>query len=133
MYLSAACVHSVQGYFYIESFKEAHVKEAIRGLRNIFGGKGAKLVPMVEMVDAISVPRPSKALLGDHPFHPPLHSEPFPLSRTQCCYGCTPQYCGKPCLPSGLISIHRFVISRDFRVEVLTCIVLLQSATRGLV
>ena len=48
----------------MESFKEAHVKEAIRGLRNIFGGKGAKLVPMGEMVDAISVPRPSKALLG---------------------------------------------------------------------
>ena len=42
------------------------MKEAIRGLRNIFGGKGAKLVPMGEMVDAISVPRPSKALLGAH-------------------------------------------------------------------
>ena len=57
----------LQGYFYVESFKEAHVKEAIRGLRSIFSGKGAKLVPMAEMVDAISVPRPSKALLGAHP------------------------------------------------------------------
>ena len=53
-----------QGYIYVESYKEAHVREAIQGLRNIFGGKGAKLVPLTEMVDAVNVPRPSKALLG---------------------------------------------------------------------
>ena len=53
-----------QGYIYVESYKEAHVREAIQGLRNIFGGKGAKLVPLAEMVDAVNVPRPSKALLG---------------------------------------------------------------------
>lgn len=74
-------MHSAQGYFYIESFKEAHVKEAIRGLRNIFGGKGAKLVPMVEMVDAISVPRPSKALLGDQ-----LQSPLFIPTRCSPCH-----------------------------------------------
>ena len=55
---------SRQGYIYVESYKEAHVREAIQGLRNIFGGKGAKLVPLAEMVDAVNVPRPSKALLG---------------------------------------------------------------------
>jgi len=49
----------------VESYKEAHVREAIQGLRNIFGGKGAKLVPLAEMVDAVNVPRPSKALLGE--------------------------------------------------------------------
>ena len=53
-----------QGYIYVESYKEAHVREAIQGLRNIFAGKGAKLVPLAEMVDAVNVPRPSKALLG---------------------------------------------------------------------
>ena len=53
-----------QGYIYVESYKEAHVREAIQGLRNIFAGKGAKLVPLTEMVDAVSVPKPSKALLG---------------------------------------------------------------------
>lgn len=41
------------------------MREAIQGLRNIFGGKGAKLVPLAEMVDAVNVPRPSKALLGE--------------------------------------------------------------------
>ena len=40
------------------------MREAIQGLRNIFAGKGAKLVPLAEMVDAVNVPRPSKALLG---------------------------------------------------------------------
>ena len=54
----------MQGYIYVESYKETHVREAIQGLRNIFAGKGAKLVPLAEMVDAVNVPRPSKALLG---------------------------------------------------------------------
>ena len=43
------------------------MREAIQGLRNIFTGKGAKLVPLAEMVDAVSVPKPSKALLGPCP------------------------------------------------------------------
>lgn len=76
------------------------MKEAIRGLRNIFGGKGAKLVPMVEMVDAISVPRPSKALLGDHlPSPPPLRA--LPHVKNSVLLWMHPQYCAT-CLPSGL-------------------------------
>ena len=57
----------MQGYIYVESYKETHVREAIQGLRNIFAGKGAKLVPLAEMVDAVSVPKPTKALLGARP------------------------------------------------------------------
>jgi hypothetical protein len=40
------------------------VKEAIRGLRMFYQSKGAKLVPIREMVDAITVNRKAKASLG---------------------------------------------------------------------
>ena len=53
-----------QGYIYIEAFKESHVKEAIQGLRCIYSSKGAKLVPMKEVVDAITVNRKAKASMG---------------------------------------------------------------------
>ena len=45
---------NVQGYMYVEAYKEAHVKEAIRGLRNVLISKGVKLVPLSEMVEAIN-------------------------------------------------------------------------------
>ncbi|GAB4821977.1 hypothetical protein N2152v2_009023 [Parachlorella kessleri] len=54
---SAFCQDHLQGYFYVEAHKEAHVKEALRGLRMIYGSKAPKLVPLKEMVDAVSVPR----------------------------------------------------------------------------
>ena len=37
--LSATASESVEGYIYIEAFKEIHVKEAIKGLNIILGGK----------------------------------------------------------------------------------------------
>ena len=56
-----------QGYFYVEAYKEDHVKEAIRGLRSIFISKGAALVPLNEMVEALTVSsKASAASLGDN-------------------------------------------------------------------
>lgn len=54
----------VQGYIYIEAYKESHVKDAVRGLRNIYSSKAPKLVPVKEMVDAITVNRKAKAMIG---------------------------------------------------------------------
>jgi hypothetical protein len=67
---------------YVEAYKEAHVKEAIRGLRVFYQSKGAKLVPLKEMVDAITVNRKAKASLGSAfglvlPPSPPLPPHPF--------------------------------------------------------
>lgn len=56
---------SVQGYIYIEAYKESHVKDAVRGLRNIYSSKPPKLVPVKEMVDAITVNRKAKAMIGE--------------------------------------------------------------------
>ena len=50
---------------YIEAFKESHVMEAIRGLRNVLISKGAKLVPLREMVEAITVNTRAKKAIGD--------------------------------------------------------------------
>lgn len=57
----------VQGYMYVEAYKEAHVKEAIRGLRVFYQSKGAKMVPLREMVDAIAINRKAKAAVGVPP------------------------------------------------------------------
>lgn len=48
----------------MEAEKEAHVRDAIRGLRTIFASKGVKLVPLVEMVDAITVNQKEKKEVG---------------------------------------------------------------------
>lgn len=61
---SAVCLDHLKGYIYVESEKEAHVRDAIRGLRTIFSSKGATLVPLNEMVDAITVNKKAKAPLG---------------------------------------------------------------------
>ena len=37
--LSVTCSENVEGYIYIEAFKEIHVKEAIKGLSVILGSK----------------------------------------------------------------------------------------------
>lgn len=37
--LSATCNENVEGYIYIEAFKEIHVREAIKGLSAILGNK----------------------------------------------------------------------------------------------
>lgn len=54
-----------QGYMYVEAYKEAHVMEAIRGLRNVLVSKGAKLVPLSEMVEAITVNTKAKKAMGE--------------------------------------------------------------------
>ena len=40
------------------------MKDAVRGLRNIYSSKAPKLVPVKEMVDAITVNRKAKAMIG---------------------------------------------------------------------
>jgi len=40
---------NVEGYIYVEAYKEIHVKEAIKGLSVVLGGK-VLLVPQDEMV-----------------------------------------------------------------------------------
>lgn len=55
----------MQGYIYVEAHKEASVKEALRGLRMIFGSKPPQLVPLREMVDAIRVPRTTAKAIGE--------------------------------------------------------------------
>lgn len=52
---------------YVEAFKEAHVMEAVRGLRNVLISKGAKLVPLGEMVQAITVNTKAKKVIGKKP------------------------------------------------------------------
>lgn len=61
---SAVCLDHLKGYIYVEAQKEAHVMDAIRGLRTLFSSKGATLVPLAEMVDAISVNRKAQAELA---------------------------------------------------------------------
>lgn len=46
--LSATCTDNVEGYIYIEAFKEIHVREAIKGLSAILGGN-LSLVELSEM------------------------------------------------------------------------------------
>ena len=53
-----------QGIIYVEAEKEAHVRDAIRGLRTMFSSKGVRLVPLQEMVDAITVNKKAKLALG---------------------------------------------------------------------
>ena len=60
-----ACV--CQGYIYVEADKEAHVKEAVSGLRDVFQSKTAKLVPLKEMVDAVSTSQKADPLIGTLP------------------------------------------------------------------
>ncbi|KAK9820946.1 hypothetical protein WJX81_001276 [Elliptochloris bilobata] len=60
---SAFAQDHLKGYIYVEAFKEAHVKEAMRGLRIFFQSKGAQLVPLREMVDAITVNAKARAAI----------------------------------------------------------------------
>lgn len=53
-----------QNFIYVEAEKEAHVRDAIKGLRTIFVSKGVALVPLNEMVDAITVNRKAKTGIG---------------------------------------------------------------------
>ncbi|EOA26299.1 hypothetical protein CARUB_v10024589mg [Capsella rubella] len=52
---SAIALDHLQNYIYIEADKEAHVKEAIKGMRNIFAYHKILLVPIKEMTDVLAV------------------------------------------------------------------------------
>ncbi len=73
----------LQGYIYIEAYKESHVKDAVRGLRNIYTSKAPKLVPVKEMVDAITVNRKAKAMIGMR-ILPVVQQEPLQESADAC-------------------------------------------------
>ncbi|XP_019415217.1 PREDICTED: putative transcription elongation factor SPT5 homolog 1 isoform X2 [Lupinus angustifolius] len=51
---SVVALDHLKNYIYVEADKEAHVREACKGLRNIFGQK-ITLVPIREMTDVLSV------------------------------------------------------------------------------
>ncbi|XP_057973026.1 putative transcription elongation factor SPT5 homolog 1 [Malania oleifera] len=51
---SAIALDHLKNYIYVEADKEAHVKEACRGLRNIYSNR-IMLVPIREMTDVLSV------------------------------------------------------------------------------
>ncbi|KAF5181007.1 Transcription elongation factor spt5, partial [Thalictrum thalictroides] len=51
---SAIALDHLKNYIYVEAHKEAHVKEAIKGVRNIYQTK-LMLVPLKEMTDVLSV------------------------------------------------------------------------------
>ncbi|KAF9624013.1 hypothetical protein IFM89_007711 [Coptis chinensis] len=51
---SAVALDHLKNYIYVEADKEAHVKEACKGLRNIYSAK-VMLVPIKEMTDVLSV------------------------------------------------------------------------------
>lgn len=54
---SAFAKDKLKGYVYIEAYKDAHVREALKGLRPFYASKPPKLVPLTEMVAAITVPK----------------------------------------------------------------------------
>ncbi|XP_022851445.1 putative transcription elongation factor SPT5 homolog 1 [Olea europaea var. sylvestris] len=51
---SAIALDHLKNYIYIEADKEAHVREAVKGMRNIYPSK-VMLVPIKEMTDVLSV------------------------------------------------------------------------------
>uniref|UniRef100_A0A0C9RJB2 Transcription elongation factor SPT5 n=1 Tax=Wollemia nobilis TaxID=56998 RepID=A0A0C9RJB2_9CONI len=61
---AAVALDHLKGYLYIEAEKEAHVREACKGLRNIYSQK-VKLVPIKEMTDVLSVASKSVDLNKD--------------------------------------------------------------------
>ncbi|ERM97745.1 hypothetical protein AMTR_s03307p00003260 [Amborella trichopoda] len=52
-------------YIYIEADKEAHVKEACKGMRHIYSNTKPMLVPIKEMTDVLSVKSKSVELSKD--------------------------------------------------------------------
>ncbi|KAG2330161.1 hypothetical protein Bca52824_001341 [Brassica carinata] len=52
---SVVALDHLKSYIYVEADKEAHVKEAIKGMRNIYANQKILLVPIREMTDVLSV------------------------------------------------------------------------------
>ena len=60
--VTAVVAHDhLKGYLYVEAHKEAHVVDAVRGLRTVYGSKPPKLVPLGEMGAALAVAPPPRA------------------------------------------------------------------------
>ncbi|KAL5225364.1 hypothetical protein ABZP36_012003 [Zizania latifolia] len=62
---SVVALDHLKNYIYVEAEKEAHVKEACKGLRNIYGSAKITLVPIKEMADVLSVESKSVDLSRD--------------------------------------------------------------------
>ncbi|KAL6635202.1 hypothetical protein ACP70R_027873 [Stipagrostis hirtigluma subsp. patula] len=62
---SVVALEHLKNYIYVEAEKEAHVKEACKGLRNIFSSAKITLVPIREMADVLSVESKSVDLARD--------------------------------------------------------------------
>ncbi|KAM3244040.1 hypothetical protein ACQJBY_055757 [Aegilops geniculata] len=62
---SVVALEHLKNYIYVEAEKEAHVKEACKGLRNIFSSAKILLVPTKEMTDVLSVTSKSADLSRD--------------------------------------------------------------------
>uniref|UniRef100_A0A1J3FXK4 Transcription elongation factor SPT5 n=1 Tax=Noccaea caerulescens TaxID=107243 RepID=A0A1J3FXK4_NOCCA len=52
---SVVALDHLKNYIYVEADKEAHVKEAIKGMRNIYANQKILLVPIREMTDVLAV------------------------------------------------------------------------------
>lgn len=52
---SAIALDNVQNYIYVEADKEAHVRDACKGMRYILTGSSILLVPIKEMTDVLAV------------------------------------------------------------------------------
>lgn len=88
---SARFLFSAQGYFWVEAHKLDYVRDALRGLRIVFQSKTPHQVPLAQMVETISVPKPTQALLGAPP--EPLIASLLDPVATCCslnqCWPCT--------------------------------------------
>ncbi|RCV08551.1 hypothetical protein SETIT_1G335500v2 [Setaria italica] len=62
---SVVALEHLKNFIYVEAEKEAHVKEACKGLRNIFASEKITLVPIREMADVLSVESKSVDLSRD--------------------------------------------------------------------
>ncbi|KAG8077065.1 hypothetical protein GUJ93_ZPchr0006g44135 [Zizania palustris] len=62
---SVVALDHLKNYIYVEAEKEAHVREACKGLRNIYSSAKITLVPIKEMADVLSVESKSVDLSRD--------------------------------------------------------------------
>lgn len=52
---SAFAKDSLKGFVYVEAYRESHVRDALKGFRSVYHSKPPKLVPIGEMVSAVTV------------------------------------------------------------------------------
>ena len=61
---SVACQDHLKGFIYVEATKKPFVKDALKGVRNVFGSFEPQLVPVPEMVASISVAQKATAVFA---------------------------------------------------------------------